>query len=103
MTASNGPQSDEAGVYRGRLDAPSSLQRCENGLPATFRDNIDTGCLSAGGGVAAFGTTDGSVYVTPTRASRGQPSPATSHPSSASRCADPPTNLRQETSFYEAN
>ena len=64
VTASNGPQSDEAGVYRGRLDASATLERCHNGLPSTFRDNIDTGCLSAGDGVAAFGTTEGSVYVT---------------------------------------
>ncbi len=63
MTASNGPQSDEAGVYRGRLDTSVPLERCNEGLPATFRDNIDTGCLSAGGGVVAFGTTEGSVLV----------------------------------------
>ena len=65
LTASNGPQSDEAGVYRGRLDSSVVAPALPTtGLPATFRDNIDTGCLSAGGGVAAFGTTDGSVYVT---------------------------------------
>jgi hypothetical protein len=64
VTASNGPQSDEAGVYRGRLDGSAPLKRCDNGLPASFRDNIDTGCLSAGDSVAAFGTTEGSVFVT---------------------------------------
>jgi hypothetical protein len=64
LTASNGPQSDDAGVYRGRLFGSEPLERCDNGLPPTFRDNIDTGCLSVGNGVAAFGTTEGSVFVT---------------------------------------
>jgi hypothetical protein len=64
LTASNGPQSDEAGVYRGRLLGNEPLERCDNGLPLTFRDNIDTGCLSVGNGVAAFGTTEGGVFVT---------------------------------------
>ncbi|MEX0948607.1 MAG: hypothetical protein WD296_07365 [Acidimicrobiia bacterium] len=63
MTASNGPTSDEAGVYRGRLHSSAPLERCGTGLPETFRDNIDTGCLSVGGGVAAFGTTEGSVFA----------------------------------------
>jgi hypothetical protein len=63
LTASNGPQSDEAGVYRSRLYSSAPLERCRSGLPDTFRDNIDTGCLAIGGGVAAFGTTEGSVFV----------------------------------------
>ena len=63
LTASNGPASDEAGVYRARLHSASRLERCGNGLPDRFRDNIDTGCLSVGGGVAAFGTTEGSVFA----------------------------------------
>jgi photosystem II stability/assembly factor-like uncharacterized protein len=64
LTASNGPQSDEAGVYRGRLFASGPLERCGNGLPPAFTDNIDTGCLSVGGSVAAFGTTEGTVFAT---------------------------------------
>jgi hypothetical protein len=64
LTASNGPQSDEAGVYRGHLFGTERLERCRGGLPPAFRDNIDTGCLSAGDGVAAFGTTDGTVFAT---------------------------------------
>jgi hypothetical protein len=64
LTASNGPQSDEAGVYRGRLFGSDGLERCDNGLPPVFRDNIDTGCLSVGSGVAAFGTTEGAVFAT---------------------------------------
>jgi hypothetical protein len=64
VTASNGPESDEAGVYRGRLFASEALERSVDGLPATFRDNIDTACLSVGDGVAAFGTTEGTVFAT---------------------------------------
>ena len=63
LTASNGPQSDEAGVYRTRLHSAGPVERCGNGLPDRFRDNIDTGCLSAAGGVAVFGTTEGSVFA----------------------------------------
>jgi hypothetical protein len=63
LTASTGPQSDDAGVYRGHLHTTGPLERCRRGLPSRFRDNIDTGCLAVGGGVAVFGTTEGSVFI----------------------------------------
>jgi photosystem II stability/assembly factor-like uncharacterized protein len=31
-------------------------------LPEWFLGNIDTGCLAASGGVAAFGTQDGQIF-----------------------------------------
>jgi hypothetical protein len=63
VTASNGPMSDEAGVYRVELGNGATLVRCARGLPARFRDNIDTGCLSAGDGIVTFGTTEGTVFA----------------------------------------
>ncbi|GBD13237.1 hypothetical protein HRbin24_01261 [bacterium HR24] len=52
-----------AALYRLSLEAPERLERCREGLPEWFGDNIETGCLAALGSVVAFGTTDGGLYV----------------------------------------
>ena len=64
VSASNGPRGGRAGVYRAGLDG-GPFERCREGLPEWFDDNIDTYCLDAvnDGSYAAFGTLDGHVYA----------------------------------------
>jgi photosystem II stability/assembly factor-like uncharacterized protein len=61
LTASTGPRTRQAAVYRRPL-AGGTFERCEDGLPGWFTDNIDTRCLAAHGDEAVFGTADGRVY-----------------------------------------
>jgi hypothetical protein len=63
VTGSNGAMTEDAGIYRWKLGSSEPLQRCVTGLPERFRDNIDTGCLAARDGIAAFGTTEGTVFA----------------------------------------
>jgi hypothetical protein len=53
VTASDGPFTSRAGVYRAQLGEP--FTRCEEGLPTWFSGNIDTGRLDAADGRVAFG------------------------------------------------
>jgi hypothetical protein len=62
VTASTGPGTRRAAVYRGPIDG-HAFERCQKGLPEWFGANIDTFCLAAAAGLAAFGTVDGKVYV----------------------------------------
>lgn len=62
VTASTGPSTDAAAVYRRpRPDEP--FRRCDVGLPTVFRQNIDTHCLAAEANRVAFGTAEGDVYT----------------------------------------
>ena len=63
VTASTGPRTDRAAVYRRRLDDTGPFQQCRAGLPEWFPDNIDTHCLAASASDVALGTSDGSVYA----------------------------------------
>jgi photosystem II stability/assembly factor-like uncharacterized protein len=62
LSASTGPRTHHGALYRGRLGG-DTFERCEKGLPEWFSGNIDTGCLALEGSTAAFGTSDGSVFV----------------------------------------
>ena len=62
ITASTGPRTDRAAVYRKRLNDDAPFQQCREGLPEWFSDNIDSHCLAAAGSSIAFGTSNGSVY-----------------------------------------
>jgi hypothetical protein len=62
LTAARGPYGGRAAVYRRSLDRVG-FEKCEAGLPEWFGDNIDTGCLASDGETAAFGTSDGQVYL----------------------------------------
>jgi hypothetical protein len=64
VSASNGPRGGKAAVYRGPL-AGGAFERCVDGLPPSFDDNIDTYCLEAfpDGSFAAFGTSGGTVFA----------------------------------------
>lgn len=64
VSASDGPRGGRAGLYRGSL-AGGRLERCREGLPEWFDDNIDSSCLDGipDLGAVAFGTTDGRVFA----------------------------------------
>jgi hypothetical protein len=62
LTASTGPRGGRAALYRGS-PAGGPFECCRNGLPEWFDRNIDTHCLAADGGLAAFSTQDGRVFV----------------------------------------
>lgn len=62
-SASTGPRGGRAAVYRRPLEGEEPFVRCTEGLPEWFPANIDTFCLAASGTRAAFGTEEGSVFV----------------------------------------
>ncbi|MDP9295478.1 MAG: hypothetical protein M3O88_02130 [Actinomycetota bacterium] len=62
LSASVGPYGGRSAVYRGRLDG-GPLERCREGLPEWFGDNIDSACLDATPDLAAFGTSDGRLFA----------------------------------------
>lgn len=62
MSVSRGPRGGDAAIYRQAIDGTESFERCRDGLPESFTDNIDTGCLDADGSDAVFGTSDGDVF-----------------------------------------
>jgi photosystem II stability/assembly factor-like uncharacterized protein len=63
LTASTGPFTKRAAVYRRPVYGDGPFERCRQGLPEWFSDNIDTACLSASGSWAAFGTSAGEVFL----------------------------------------
>ena len=63
VSASTGPFTSEAAVYRRPLRSDGLFDRCQMGLPEWFPSNIDTFCLAASESTAAFGTQEGSVFV----------------------------------------
>ena len=62
LSASVGPHGGRAALYRRPLDG-AGFEKCSDGLPEWFGDNIDTHCLHASGTDAAFGTSDGSAFI----------------------------------------
>lgn len=62
LSASTGPFSDRAALYRVPFAGPPGFERCTQGLPEWFPSNIDSHCLAAADGNAAFGTGEGTVY-----------------------------------------
>jgi len=64
VSTSNGPRGGRGAVYRGSL-ASGGFERCRDGLPEWFGDNIDSSCLDAlpDGSSVAFGTADGRVFA----------------------------------------
>jgi len=63
VSASSGPRGGRSAVYRGTL-AGGGFERCRDGLPEWFDDNIDTMRLDGlpDGSFAAFGTSDGQLF-----------------------------------------
>jgi hypothetical protein len=63
VTASEGHRGRQAAVYTRRLGDEGPFTKCTTGLPAWFPSNINTFCLAASGPSAAFGTEEGSVFI----------------------------------------
>ena len=63
VTASTGPFSEQAAVYRRSLNGGEPFERCGGDLPEWFPSNIDTHCLAAREALVAFGTDQGEVWV----------------------------------------
>jgi hypothetical protein len=63
VTASTGPFSEQAAVFRRSLQGGEPFERCGEGLPEWFPSNIDTHCLAAREALVAFGTDRGEVWV----------------------------------------
>jgi hypothetical protein len=63
VSASRGPRGGRSAVYRGTF-ANGGFERCRDGLPDWFDDNIDSSCLDAlpDASFAAFGTSDGQLF-----------------------------------------
>jgi hypothetical protein len=62
VSASTGPFTDRAAVYRRPLDAEGPFERCSDGLPEWFPSNVDSHCLVADGTTVALGTAEGEVF-----------------------------------------
>jgi hypothetical protein len=64
VTASTGPSTRRAAVYRKPVDEDDApFERCRDGLPEWFTENIDTGRLAAADGLGVIGTSAGEVFV----------------------------------------
>ncbi|HTG47463.1 MAG TPA: hypothetical protein VK646_07400 [Actinomycetota bacterium] len=64
VSASEGPRGGRAAIYRGALAAEGGFERCTEGLPEAFDDNVDSLWLDSppDGSFAAFGTGDGRLF-----------------------------------------
>ena len=63
VTASTGPFTERAAVYRRPVGGDGTFERCASGLPEWFASNIDTYWLAASDSLAALGTSAGDVFV----------------------------------------
>lgn len=63
VSASTGPFTKQAAVYRRPVRSDEPFERCAGGLPEWFGANIDTHCLVADEERVAFGTGDGEVWL----------------------------------------
>ncbi|HEV3473643.1 MAG TPA: hypothetical protein VG408_10680 [Actinomycetota bacterium] len=62
MSASEGPRGRRSALYR-KLVGDGAFERCRDGLPEWFTNNVNTGCLAARDGIVYAGTEDGSLFV----------------------------------------
>ena len=69
VSVSRSHRGDRAALYRRALDA-GPFERCREGLPQWFDDNVDTHWLAAGEERAAVGTPDGRVFASTDGGSR---------------------------------
>ena len=63
VSASTGPFTKQAAVYRRPLRSDGAFQRCGEGLPEWFGSNVDSHCLVTDGRRVALGTDDGEVWI----------------------------------------
>jgi hypothetical protein len=62
LSASRSHRGNEAALYRRPVEG-GRFEKCSGDLPEWFSRNIDTACVAANGSKVAFGTDDGSVFV----------------------------------------
>jgi hypothetical protein len=62
VSASMSHTGRRSALYRRALDG-GTFERCTEGLPEWFADNVDTYCLDARADDAALGTSDGRVFL----------------------------------------
>jgi hypothetical protein len=62
MSVSLGPHGGKAALYRRPLHQSGTFQKCHQGLPEWFSDNINTGCLATWGNWVVFGTQAGQIF-----------------------------------------
>lgn len=62
VTASTGPFTQHAAIYRISKREGRKFEHCSEGLPARFPSNINTYCLTATEGGLVFGTAEGQVF-----------------------------------------
>jgi hypothetical protein len=62
VTASTGPSTRSAALYRRALTSDGPFERCERGLPESFPFNLDTFTLAADADEAVLGTQDGRLF-----------------------------------------
>ncbi|PSN15209.1 hypothetical protein C7293_08285 [filamentous cyanobacterium CCT1] len=62
MSASTGPRTSKAALYRRPLHQPGGFEKCEQGLPEWLSSNINTGTLATKGHYVAFGTSEGEIF-----------------------------------------
>jgi hypothetical protein len=62
MSVSLGPHGNQAALYRRSLNQPGTFEKCQQGLPEWFSNNIDTSCLATWGNWAVFGTQTGQIF-----------------------------------------
>lgn len=60
VTASTGPSTTDARLYRGSIGGP--MEQCTGGLPPTFPFTLDSGSVDALRGQVALGARDGRVF-----------------------------------------
>ncbi len=63
LSASTGPRTRQAAVYRRPLAGDGAFERCRQGLPDWFEGNVDTGWLAGAGDAAALATPTGELYL----------------------------------------
>ena len=63
VTASTGPFTHRAALYRRPVNGGGHFERCELGLPGWFSKNIDTFCLAAFGPEVVVGNSEGMVFT----------------------------------------
>ena len=68
LSASTGPNGHQSALYRRPLLGHGPFERCRNGLPEWFDDNIDTGALVAAGDTVAAAGPDGRIWRSDDRA-----------------------------------
>jgi hypothetical protein len=62
VSASTGPFTRQAALYRRSLGSDGAFDRCGGGLPEWFAENIDTHLLDARDGTAAVADADGRIW-----------------------------------------